>query len=173
MSTTPKDVNEKRKTSAAAAASAGRSSGSVTAESRAAGPAPSVAASSHKRGSSRPHQAPTTRTTTATLKKTCAARIAATPRSWPAGSRSRNAVATTTVGSTKGTRTSALASARPGKSNRARTQASGSPSSSVRTVETAACQTVNHSTRSVASEASTSVGRPPSPSPRARIVASG
>ena len=83
---TPKDVNEKRNTSAAAAASAGRSSGSVTARSRATGPAPSVAASSQRRGSSRPHQAPTTRTTTATLKKTCAARIAATPRSCPAGS---------------------------------------------------------------------------------------
>ena len=173
MSTTPNEVNEKRNTSAAAAARAGRRSGSVTVRSRSTGPAPSVAAASQTRGSSLPHQAPTTLTTTATLKKTCAARIAAIPRSWPAGRISRNAVATTTVGSTNGTSTNARISTRPRKSKRARTHASGRPRSSVSAVDAAACQMVNQSTRSVVSEPSTSVGRPPSLRPRARIVASG
>ena len=78
---TPNEVKQKRKVSAAAAESAGASWGSVTSRARRSGPAPSTAAASALRGSSVAHAPPTMRVTTATLKKTCAARIAQSPRS--------------------------------------------------------------------------------------------
>ena len=99
----PNEVNEKRNTIEAADASAGASSGSVTSRKLRTGLAPSVAAASETRGSSPAQKVPTMRTTTATLKKTCAIRIATQPRSSPSGSTARNASATTTVGRTNGT----------------------------------------------------------------------
>ena len=116
MSTIPNDVNEKRNTIAAAELSAGARSGSVTSRKRRPGPAPSVAAASLTRGSSRAQKVPTTRTTTATLKNAWAIRIAAQPRCRPWGRIARKARATTTVGRTKGTVTSARTALRPGNS---------------------------------------------------------
>jgi hypothetical protein len=115
MRTIPNDVNEKRNTIAAAAASAGASNGTVTSTIRCRGDAPSVAAASATRGSRFAQNVPTTRTTTATLKKACATRMGAHPRSRGSGSTARNASATTTVGSTKGTTTSAVTTLRPRK----------------------------------------------------------
>jgi hypothetical protein len=57
------------------------------------------------------------------------------------------AVATTIVGNTKGMVVSARSSVLPRNSYRAKTKAAGRPSSKVSSVETVACQTVNHSTR--------------------------
>ena len=138
--------------------------------------APSVAAASSRRGSSPAQNPPTIRTTTATLKKTCARRIAQIDRSTPSGSSARNAVATTTVGSTNGTSTRASTSDRPRNENRARAQASGRPASRVSAVETAACQRVNQAISSVDSLVRTSRGTSIVPSTtrlRSRIAASG
>ncbi len=80
-------------------------------------------AASSRRGSRFDQNPPTVRTTTATLKNTWAASIGATPRcqcrneSGPPGRNStRNAVATTTVGSTNGTITSARKTRLPANS---------------------------------------------------------
>ena len=167
---TPNDVKQKRKVSADDAASAGASCGTVTSRARRSGPAPSTAAASALRGSSPAQAPPTIRTTTATLKKTCAARIAGSPLSTSSGSSSRKAVATTTVGSTNGTRTSARVSERPRNRNRPITQASGSPATSVSAVESAACQVVNQTSAGVPSGRD---GPPSEVSPRSRIVTSG
>ncbi len=66
-STTPKEVNVKRKTRAAAAAIAGASAGSVTWRSVASVPAPSSRAASSARGSRLAQTPPTSRITIATL----------------------------------------------------------------------------------------------------------
>ena len=71
-------------------------------------------AASSVRGSSWPHSVPTVRTTTARLKYTWAMTMAAAVWSHDAGRRARNAVPTTTVGSTNGTVTTARTSALPG-----------------------------------------------------------
>src|SRR3990172_8726577 len=175
MRTTPKDVKEKRKTIEAAAASDGASSGNVTSCSRRHGPAPRTAAASAARGSSAAQYVPTTRTTTATLKKACARRIAAGPCSSPSGSTARNASATTAVGRTKGTVTSARARVRPGKSKRPSTYAAGRPTASVSAVDATASQTVNQSTSRVSGSVRTSsVDLPPVVvSPRSTIAPSG
>ena len=79
-------------------------------------------------------------------------------------------MATTTVGSTNGTSTSARVSARPRNRNRPITQARGSPAASVSTVDTAACQVVNQSSPAVPSGSEI----PPGESrPRSRIAPSG
>ena len=78
---TPNDVKQKRNVSAEAAESAGASCGSVTSRTRRSGPAPRTAAASALRRSMVAQAPPTMRVTTATLKKTCAARIAHSPRS--------------------------------------------------------------------------------------------
>ena len=169
-------MNEKRKTIAAAAASDGPSSGSVISRNRRNGPAPSVAAASDTRGSRRAQNPPTTRTTTATLKKVCATRIAAQPCSRPAGRIARNASATTIVGRTNGTVTSARTSPRPGNANRPSTYAAGNPTTRVSAVDASACQIVNHTTSRVSGSVSTSNGDASAPSvrsPRSRIEASG
>ncbi len=67
---------------------------------------------------------------------------------------------TTTVGSTKGTVTTARSSCLPGNSKRAKTYAPGSAISSVSTVEASACQVVNHSTSAMSGRDSTSPIRP-------------
>ena len=169
-------MKQKRNTIEAAAASAGARSGTVSRSERATGPAPRVAAASQSRWSSPAQNAPTTRTTTATLKNTCARRIAHTDRSTPSGSRATNAVATTIVGSTNGTSTSASTTDRPRKEKRASAQASGSPASSVRAVETVACQSVNHAISRVDEAVNTSTGTSSEPSTtrlRRRIATSG
>ena len=66
-STTPNDVNEKTKTSAAAEAIAGASAGSVTSRSVAHRPAPSRRAASSVRGSRFAHTPATRRITIETL----------------------------------------------------------------------------------------------------------
>ncbi len=63
-------------------------------------------------------------------------------------SSARKAEPTTTVGSTKGTTVSARAMPRPGNVKRAKTQATGRPSSSVRSVETVASPIVKSTTSS-------------------------
>ena len=75
--------------------------------------APSSSAASSSPGSILAQALPTIRTTTATLKNTCAARIATSAPGSP-----ENASPTTTVGSTKGSRTSASTNARPRNANR-------------------------------------------------------
>ena len=161
---------------AAAAESAGPRSGNVTVWSRRHAPAPSVAAASQARSSSSDQKEPTIHTTTATLKNTWARRMAQTVPSSPVGSTARSAVATTTVGRTNGTRTSASASRRPGKAKRESAQVSGSAAASVRAVEASACQRVNHATSTVERRTRTSKGRSRRPSAtrlRSKTAASG
>ena len=120
----PKAVAQKRNTTVAADTIAGRNAGSVTVRSTCVGVAPKAAAASAGRGS-RPSQAPpTTRITTAALKNTSPAMIAAgvpsrprkpsgplSPSSW------RKATPTTTVGSTNGA-SMAARSTRPPRTRR-------------------------------------------------------
>ena len=176
MTTIPNEVKLKRNTTAPDAASAGVSSGSVTVRSRRHGPAPSVAATSHARSSSSDQNEPTIRTTTAMLKNTWASRIAHTVPSSPVGRTARSAVATTTVGSTNGTSTSASASRLPGNEKRATAHANGRPATRVSAVDTTACQRVNQATSTVDRRVSTSKGRSRRPSTtrlRSRMAASG
>src|SRR5262249_57550344 len=105
----------KRKTTGGVAASAGEGGGTTISRNRLHGLAPSVAGASDRRGSSVAQNVPTTRTTTATLKNACATRIGAHPRWIGAGRIAMNASATTTVGSTNGTTTTALTRPRPRK----------------------------------------------------------
>ena len=98
------------------------------------------------------------------LKKAWAARIGQTPCWSRSGKSSRNAVATTTVGSTNGTSTSARTSPCPRNVNRPTTQASGSPRAIVSAVEAAACQVVNHTSWAVSRENTTSEGKERRPS---------
>ena len=103
----------------AADAMAGRSAGRVTSQKARHLDAPNVRAASSVRGSSPSQSPPTTRTTTAKLKKAWASRIAhALPwRSSPMGlcgpRSATNAAPTTTVGSTNGTMTAAWTKRRP------------------------------------------------------------
>ncbi len=107
----------------AAAMIDGASNGNVTRRNARAREAPSIRAASARRGSKFDQNPPTVRTTTATLKNTCAISMGATPlcqcrnESGPPGrSNARNAVATTTVGRTNGTVTNARNARRPGNS---------------------------------------------------------
>ena len=87
----------------------------------------------------------------------------------------RNAAPTTTVGSTNGTVRIARNSRRPGKRYRPSTYAAGRPRTTVRTVETTACQSVNQATPRVAGlvTASRNELAPVPPSPVASTVTSG
>jgi hypothetical protein len=107
-------VNVNRNTIDAAASNDDRSCGRVTNQNARSGPAPRVRAAPGRSGSKCSQVAPTVRTTTETLNSTWAARIAGTPRSNPSGSNAPTAAATTTVGSTNGTVTSACTRRRPG-----------------------------------------------------------
>ena len=161
----PNAVAQKRKTTLAAERMAGRSAGRVTVRSTWRGVAPRAAAACSRRGSRPSHQGPTVRTTTDTLKKTSAARIAVgvpsspSPPSGPDDASSvRKATPTTTVGSTNGTVTSPRSSDRPGRSTRWSRCAIGSPSTSVASVASVEVHTVNHaapSTRGLVSVSST------------------
>ena len=137
-STTPNDVKVNRNTSVAALTIAGRASGTKTRVTRRQLRAPSSSAASSSCESIAAQAAPTTRTTTAMLKNTWAARIAATDPGSPV-----NAIPTTTVGSTNGTSTSASSACRPRNENREVTNAIGNPTAIVSAVETAACHRVN------------------------------
>ena len=113
-STVPNAVEQNRKTMDAAAAILGARRRSVMVANTRAGPAPSTRAASSCRGSSDSHVTPTVRATTAMLKNTRAARIATTdPSNGVSRSRVRNAIPTTTVGSTNGTSTAARSTPRP------------------------------------------------------------
>lgn len=165
---------------AAAAAIAGRSSGSVIVRKRVQAVAPSVAAACSRAGSRWVHSPPTVRTTTARLKKTWAARTiqivpARSIPSIPFGPAScRNAIATTTVGSTNGMVTRVRTRPRPGKSKRETAQVTGRPTASVSRVDTTACQVVNQTAWSVLLAVRIDVMRPGSaPSPVAMIDAIG
>jgi hypothetical protein len=119
MRTMPKLVKVNRNTMAAADATAGRIAAHVTRVKALQRDAPSTRAASSVLGSRPSHRLPTVRTTTAWLKNAWAITIAtALPRrstpSTPRGpSNDRNAAATTTVGSTNGTTSSAWSSRRP------------------------------------------------------------
>src|SRR6187431_1650640 len=120
----PKDVEQNSNTTADAAPRAGASAGNVTVRKARARVAPSVRAASCVPGSREPQAVPTTRVTTETLKNTSAATIATTDWSSPANpsspwraKRAPNAAATTTVGSTNGTATIALAATCPRQRN--------------------------------------------------------
>ena len=108
-----------RKVMAAADAMAGLSAGSVTPQNARHRDAPRVRAASSVRGSRPSQSPPTTRTTTAKLKKAWARRIAAalpcrcSPIGLCAPTSARKAAPTTTVGSTNGTTTSAWTIRRP------------------------------------------------------------
>ena len=106
--------------------------------------APSTVAASWRLGSIRDHTVDTVLTTTATLKKTCAARIAPIESENPSET---NAVPTTTVGRTNGTVASAVASRRPLNSYVEIAHVRGAAANRVRRVERLACQTVNQPTR--------------------------
>ena len=169
---TPNDVKQKRNVSAAAAESAGASCGSVTSRARRQGPAPSTAAASALRGSTVAQAPPTIRVTTATLKKTCAARIAQTPRLAPGREQLRETPSRRRPSAGRTGRARARAtSERPRKRNRPSAQASGSPAASVSAVEAAACQIVNQSELRRSRQGRN--GPPPDVSPRSRIVTSG
>ncbi len=109
---------------AAAAAIAGRSRGRVIRRITWPGDAPRVRPASSSRGSIRSHRPPTMRITTATLKNTWEAMIAAavplrsTPSTPEGPIRARNATPTTRVGSTKGTTVALCRIRRPGKLKR-------------------------------------------------------
>lgn len=113
-SATPNDVKVNRKTRVAAPTIEGRASGSSTSVNRRIPVAPISAATSSKAGSSCAQNPPTTRTTTARLKKTCAANRAANEGRGPA-----NAAPTTTVGSTNATSVATRKVDRPGNRKRA------------------------------------------------------
>ncbi len=167
---TPKEVKVNRKTIAAAAAIADRSSGSVTDRNVRHGPAPSVAAASSRSVGIRSHEAPTVRTTTARLKATCAPRIAHTLRSRASGRIATKAAPTTTVGNTN-TAVSVLVSNRlPAKSNRVTAHAGARPMTIVNTVLTTACQVVNHSTRHVSVRPSVARSESPLRPRRSNVV---
>ena len=106
---------------------------------------------------------PTIRTTTATLKNACAIRIGAHPRSTPSGRIARNASATTTVGSTNGTTTSAPTRLASAESVAAEHVRRGERDAIVSTVDASACQTVNHTTSRVSGSVRTSSGESPAP----------
>ncbi len=119
---------QKRNTTLAAETTAGRSAGTVTVQNTWAGLAPSAAAASPGLRSRDSHPAPTVRMTTATLKKTSPATMAAgvparpRPANGPPSPISRSkATPTTTVGSTKGTSSAARTTARPRKRSRCST----------------------------------------------------
>ena len=163
--------------------SAGLRCGKVTSRHTVRRVAPSTRADSSRRTSSTAQYPPTTRTTTATLKMTCAMRIA--QMDWsrftrPSSSPSRenvvrSAAPITTVGMTNGTITSARTSARPRKSLRATAHAAGSPAASVSNVDTAACHVVNQTMRHVAESPRTEPGctRPRPSKPRAMTEPTG
>ncbi len=69
-----------------------------------------------------------------------------TPSAGRGPSRARKAAPTTTVGSTNGTSSSDHSTRRPWKSKRANTAATGIATSTVSTVDAAACQSVNQAT---------------------------
>jgi hypothetical protein len=168
----PNDVAQKRKTTLAAETIPGMSAGSVTVRSTCTGEAPSAAAACSRRGSSPSHIEPTVRTTTARLKNTIAATIAAgvpSRRSGPSGpdgaSNVRNATPTTTVGITNGTSRNARSTPLPGNRSRCRTKAAGNPSRTVTKVASPADHTVNQSTRRTWARPSTSRTAPGSNEP--------
>src|SRR3954468_183636 len=150
----PNAVAQNKNTTLAADTITGRSAGSVTVRSTCQGEAPSAAAASSRRRSTPSQKDPTVRTTTARLKNTIAAMIAAgVPSRWSAPSgpdgdkRVRNATPTTTVGITNGTRTTARSIPRPGNRSRWSTNVTGSPSPTVSSVARLEDHNVNHSTR--------------------------
>ena len=117
--------------------------GNVTEANVRRGEAPKSAAVSSKVESSSAHRGPTMRTMTATLKATCAHRIAGT---WAFGSMALIPVATTTLGMRKGTVMSAVAVLLKRKPRRDVTHVKGSANATVRAVESVACHVVNHHT---------------------------
>src|SRR5690606_32286962 len=123
--TVPNAVAQNKNTTAAADQTAGASAGSVTVHHTRHGEAPRLAAASAWRGASDSQRTPTVRTTTAILKNTSAAMNAAKVPSRPSQpsqpegrNRVRKATPTTTVGSTKGTNTSARNTPAPRKRRR-------------------------------------------------------
>ena len=133
----------------------GASSGRVTCRKARARDAPSMRAASSRRGSRFAQNPPTVRTTTATLKNTCATSIGATP-ALPVQERQRAARAQQREerGRDHDRRQHERhrherAEQRGGRGSRSarRRTRPGSPTTSVRTVETTACQNVNHATR--------------------------
>ena len=167
MSTTPNDVKVKRKTMERAAVIDGPRIGSVMRRNAANGDAPSDRAASMTLRSRRDQTPPTVRTTTATLKNTCAARIPQIVRVSPSATK---ADPTTTVGSTKGTVTNALTRERPGNEKWESTAVSGIDTSSVKSVEATACHSVNQTTDRVDPEVKTSVIPSPTDITRMRVT---
>src|SRR3954470_18277771 len=168
----PNDVAQNKKTTLAADTMPGISAGSVTVRNTCTGDAPSAAAASSRLRSRPSHSDPTVRTTTARLKNTIAATIAAgvpsslSDPSGPDGARRvRNATPTTTVGITNGTSRNARSPRLPGRRSRWSTKAAGIPSSTVTAVATPADQTVNHSTRCTRPRPRTSTTAPGSNEP--------
>ena len=170
ISTTPNDVNVKRKTIAAAAAARARAAAASPAETAAADRA-EHRGRLPRRGRARPEAADGPHDDGDVEEDV---RQRGSPQSRGRARRAgapRNAVATTTVGSTNGTSDERAHEGAPGEVEaRRRAQASGRPSTSVRAVDAAACQTVNQSTSSGTSRR----GRPgPRVRPRSRIAPSG
>ena len=87
------------------------------------------------------------------------------------GSSARNAVPTTTVGSTNGTVSSATIARRPPKESRLVTYAAGMPTSRVSPVLSTACSVVKRSTCHVTDDVSTA--SPAGERPRASTVTRG
>ena len=101
------------------------------------------------RGSSPAQNAPTTRTTTATLKKTCARRIAQTGPLDPVGQQREERGRDDDGGQDERHEDERLDDRPAAERNRASAHASGSAATSVSAVETVACQSVNHATSRV------------------------
>src|SRR5581483_6200274 len=138
----PNSPSARAQASAAPATSAGRRSGSVTRRKTVHGPAPSVraASSSLRSAARRPPSTVSTKNGSATKASAIAAPALVNGSRTPKAESShaptrprrpsaiRSATPPTTGGSTTGTRTMPRTSARPGKSTRACSHASGSPS---------------------------------------------
>lgn len=173
MMITPKLVEQNRNTSAAAPASAG-SRGSVTVTNARTGLAPNVGRLTRTIIKTC-HAAATTRTTTATLRNTCAARIGYSPDvtfkklSGPSNT-ARKATPTTTVGNTNGTVTTTNRTRDPAKSTRATSQMIGAATTIVSSVDAAACPSVKPSNPQACVRSSDSPSDPPAASCRARLT---
>ena len=154
---------------------AGRSAGSVIDVKVRMGPAPRVRAASSSRRSRLTHDAPTTRTTIATLKNAWANTMASSDPWIPSP---RNAVATTTVGKTNGIVRAATIRPRPRNRNRLSAAVAGRAMASVTRVDSAACPSVKRTTpRRLGSANNSMIGErstvPRALRPRPRIAPTG
>ena len=164
---TPNEVKQKSHTIAAALTTTPLSAGMVVAFHDCHRLAPNTRTAIVGRSSSSRQRAPTTRTTTAMLKYTCANTMMVVdwarphdPNGPPTPNNAMNAAPTTTVGKANGTSTKVRTSDAPHGRRRSSTYVSGTPISTDIAVEIVACQTVNPMIRRLRPERTTSATGP-------------